>query len=81
MSENHQIHSGPGLVHDAARDRHFQDTRTDKHESYPMGSTENIAYTSDEHKLSSYHKQLVNLLHHQLQAFMCRLEYRHACIK
>ena len=41
MSENHQIHSGPGQVRDVAQDWHFQDMRIDKRESYRMGSTEN----------------------------------------
>ena len=40
MSENHQILHGPGLVHDTAQDRHFQDTRIGICELYQMGSTE-----------------------------------------
>lgn len=76
MSENHQIHNGLGLVHDVAQDRHFQDTRIDKRESYQMGSTEHYD-TSDKRKSSSYHKQLVNLLHHQFQTFACSLEYHY----
>ena len=76
MSENHQIHSGLGQVHDAAQDQHFQDTRIDKRESYQMGSTERHD-TSDKCRSSSYHKQLINLLHHQFQAFVCSLEYHY----
>ena len=41
MSENHQIHNGPGQAHGVAQDQHFQDTRTDKRVSCPMESTQN----------------------------------------
>lgn len=40
MSGNRQIHNGPGLVHDAVRDRHFQDMRIDRRVSYLMESTQ-----------------------------------------
>ena len=76
MSENHQILHGPGLVHDTVQDQHFQDMRIGKCESYQMGSTEHYV-NKWQHKISSYHKQLVNLLHRQFQAFACSLEYHY----
>ena len=77
MSENHQILCNPGLVHYTVQDRHFQDTRIGKCELYQMGSTEHCVNKWQKREISSYHKQLVNLLHHQFQAFACSLEYHY----